>query len=119
MRFFKRRITTSLVLATSFAAISACSNSVPSCGDKKTTDVAIAITKRELTKQIGAATVQSIQFRVTDIRTTNKNEKTGAYKCAASMEFAGQVKTDTVPIWYTVEATDSGDFYVNLSEEPI
>ena len=99
--------------------LGACSNSVPACSDKITTDLAIDITKGELTKQLGAALVQSLKFSVVNVRTTDKNDKTGAFKCAAELKMAGPAKENTVPIWYTVEATDDGNFYVCVAEEPI
>lgn len=103
----------------SFIVLGACSNSVPTCSDKITTDLAIDITKGELTKQLGAALVQSLKFSVVNVRTTDKNDKTGAFKCAAELKMAGPAKENTVPIWYTVEATDDGNFYVSVAEEPI
>ena len=35
------------------------------------------------------------------------------------MEMTGAAKTNTAPLWYTVEATDDGNFYVSVAEEPI
>lgn len=103
----------------SLSILSACSKTVPTCSDKITTDLAIDITKGELTKQLGAAMVQSIKFSVANIRTTDKNDKTGAYKCAAELQMVGPAQKSIVPVWYTVEATDDGNFYVNVAEEPI
>lgn len=111
-----------LALASVFGSImflGACSNSVPACSDKQTTDLAIDITKGELTKQLGAAMVKLIEFSVLNIRTTDKNDKTGAFKCAAELQMAGPAQKNVVPIWYTVEATDDGGFYVNVAEEPL
>lgn len=103
----------------SIVVLGGCSNSVPTCSDKRTTDLAIDITKGELKKQLGAALVQSIKFSVDSIRTTDTNDKTGAFKCAAELKMAGPEKENVVPIWYTVEATDDGNFYVSVAEEPI
>ncbi|HCS45549.1 MAG TPA: hypothetical protein DIW52_22440 [Pseudomonas sp.] len=119
MTFLKNRFVTAISLAACALALSACSNSVPSCSDKKTTDLVTDIVKRELTKQLGAAVVNALKYNIVDIRTTDKNENTGAYKCAANVEMTGPVKTNTSPLWYTVEATDDGSFYVNVAEEEI
>ncbi|MFT2188333.1 MULTISPECIES: hypothetical protein [Pseudomonas] len=106
-------------LCGSLVILGACSNSVPSCSDVRTTDLVIDITKGELTKQLGAALVRSINFSVANIRTTDENEKTGAFKCAAELKMTGPAKESVAPVWYTVEATDDGNFYVNVAEEPI
>lgn len=119
MTFLKKRFVTAISLATCVVALSACSNSIPSCSDKETTNLVIDIAKRELTKQLGATVVQALKYNIADIRTTDKNENTGAYKCAANIEMTGPSKTNTAPLWYTVEATDDGGFYVNVAEEEI
>ena len=80
MKFFKKRTVITVVLVPFFLAMNACSNNVPSCSDKKTTDLAIEITKGELVKVLGAPVVNALKFKIVNIRTTDKNEKTGAYK---------------------------------------
>lgn len=94
--------------------LTACGSSVPACSDSATTGLVIEIADRELSKQIGETLAKTVSWQVTAIRTTDENEKTGALSCAAEMHVTGAGGTTTAPITYTVEATDDGDFYVNV-----
>ena len=122
MTFLKKRFVTAISLATCVLALSACSSSVPSCSDKKITDRVIEIAKSEIVKEggeEGASLVKVLAFKIVDVRTIEKDEKSGAYKCASNLVMTGPVGTNTLPTWYTVEATDDGNFYVSVAEEPI
>lgn len=94
--------------------LTGCGSSVPACSDRDTTDLVVEIADRELTKQIGEARAKTVTWQVTSIRTTDENEKTGALSCAADLQFSGPGGSETAPITYTVEATDDGNFYVNV-----
>lgn len=104
-------------LVTLLFLISGCTNAVPKCSDRETTDLVIEIADDEMTKQLGADASSLFSYSVRTIRTTNTNEKTGAHKCAAQLEITS-TKTDAaneIPITYTVELTDDGtEFYVNV-----
>lgn len=114
MSFPYARTLALLGVVSSAALLGACSNSVPGCSDSETKDLVIEIADRELAKQVGAERAKSVSWELTAIRTTDKNEKTGAFECAADMEVSGPGGKNSSPITYTVEATDDGDFYVNV-----
>lgn len=109
-----RRLALAGACSLAAVALTGCGSSVPGCSDSATTDLVVEIADRELVKQIGVELAKTITWEVTAIRTTDENEKTGALSCAADLQFTGPAKTETAPITYTVEATDDGDFYVNV-----
>lgn len=109
-----RRLALAGVFTFAALTLAGCGSSVPGCSDSDTTDLVIEIADRELAKQIGATLAKNVEWQVTAIRTTDENEKTGALECAADMEVTGPAGTNSAPITYTVEATDDGDFYVNV-----
>lgn len=108
-----------ILLAIAFSAlgIGGCSQSVPKCGDKETTDLVKQIAGQELGRQFGSEAVTLITFTVTAVRTTETNEKTGAHECAAQLGFINSSTKEAgeFPITYTVEMMDNGkEFYVNV-----
>ena len=106
-----------LIVTTIFvsSALTACSQSVPTCSDSDTTELVIEISNGELAKSIGQEGANKIKLSVEAIRTTDTNEKTGAHSCAANLAFSGPKGNDSIPITYTVEMTDNGkEFYVNV-----
>ncbi|MGK9046691.1 hypothetical protein KXR63_04895 [Stutzerimonas chloritidismutans] len=104
----------SAALITAITTLSGCGSGVPGCGDQETKDLVSSIADREFAKQMGAEAAQLIKWKVIAIRTTDENEKTGAFECAANLEVSGPGGTHEAPITYTVEKTDDGDFYVNV-----
>lgn len=109
----KLLIMTSLVVF----ILAGCSNSVPECGDEETTDLVISIADEEMTRQVGEELAELFTYSVESIRTTDVNDKTGAYKCAADLEITNDNtgEANEIPIEYTVESTDDGEeFYVNV-----
>jgi len=97
------------------SALTGCSQSVPSCSDSETTELVVEISNGELTRTIGQEVANEIELGVEAIRTTDTNEKTGAFSCAANLSMSGPRGKNSLPITYTVEKTDNGEeFYVNV-----
>ncbi len=88
--------------------LSACSNNVPACSDTQATDLVLEITDREL--QMHGVGANEASISVDAIRTTDENEKTGAFDCAAELSINGTA----YPITYTVEMTDDKRPYVTV-----
>jgi len=98
-------------------AITGCAQSVPKCGDQETVDLVKQIADGEMVNQLGPAMAKLFSYKVTGIRTTDKNEKTGAYECAAQLGITASNtgQTNELPITYTVELTDDKEeFYVTV-----
>ena len=94
-----------------------CSPQVPKCSDSETTDLVKSIAEIEMEKQIGSERAKLFSYSVNGIRTTNENEKTGSFECAAQLGIHASNTGDTneIPITYTVEMTDNGEeFFVNV-----
>lgn len=90
--------------------ISACSNNVPSCSDPEVNDLALQITRDEINRQYGQQTANETPLSLNAIRTTNQNETTGAFECAAELS----INQQKFPITYTVEITDDQRVYVTV-----
>ncbi len=104
-----------LFLVATAMTLSACSQSVPKCSDSEVVKLVTDITGEELAKQLGEDVVKMVSFSVDAIRTTNTNQNTGAYECAADLKMTGKAGTSSVPITYSVENTDDGNsIYVNV-----
>lgn len=98
-------------------ALAGCSPTVPKCGDSETTDLVKQIANDEMINQLGLEASKTFTYSVNGIRTTDENEKTGAFECAAQLEIhASKIgNSSEIPITYTVEMTDDGEqFYVNV-----
>jgi hypothetical protein len=94
-----------------------CSPSVPKCGDTETTDLVKEIANDEMVKQVGAEVAKLFSYSVSAIRTTDEDDKTGMFECAAQLEIHASKtgESNEIPITYTVEVTDSGEeFYVSV-----
>jgi len=110
LKYIKLIVITIITLA----GLSGCTGGTPKCGDSETKDLVIQIAKDELTKQGMSKIIPNIDFEVANIRTTSHNKDVDSYQCAADFKMIGE-KTKTLPITYTVEATDDGkSFYVNV-----
>jgi hypothetical protein len=108
-----------------FVVLSACSQSVPKCGDDQVTTLVKEIANREMGKQVGAETAKMFSYDIQAIRTTNTNMKTGAHECSAELKVETKnakmssimhsLDLSSYPITYTVEKTDdSAHIYVNV-----
>ncbi|MEM0516370.1 hypothetical protein WCN91_13270 [Pseudoalteromonas sp. YIC-827] len=109
-----KQLTISVIAAIS---ISGCSQSVPPCGDSDSTELVKQIANDEMINQLGAKTAEQFEYDVIAIRTTHTNEQTGAHECAAELDISSTItgKSESIPIEYTVEATDDGEhIYVNV-----
>lgn len=96
-------------------ALSGCSDTAPKCSDSETQDLVIEISKEELAKQAGKQVADSVTLKLSAIRTTDYNEKTGSQQCVADLELKGQGGTKSIEITYKTELTDDGDeFYVTV-----
>jgi hypothetical protein len=98
-----------------------CSSTAPKCGDSETLN---------LVEQILAENTVYDEFELIYIRTTDKNEETGSFECAANVKMKNtnggvnfmadnlidMVGVDKeISITYTVELTDSRDeFFVQV-----
>ena len=104
------------VLAASTLLLAGCGKSVPKCGDEDTINLVKQISNDEMINQMGKDFAAQISYAVESIRTTDENDKTGAFECAADLKvIAKNGNTNKLPITYTVEATDDGkQFYVNV-----
>jgi hypothetical protein len=90
------------------------SGGTPKCGASETKDLVIQIAKDELIKQGMSKIIPNLDFEVANIRTTSHNKDVDSYQCASDFKMIGE-KTRTLPITYTVEATDDGEsFYVSV-----
>lgn len=110
----KYKIITALL---ALMTVSACTPSVPKCGDTQIVDLVIKISGGEMVKQLGAEAATGFSYSVDSIRTRSTNEQTGAHECAAQLAITASStnQTNAIPIEYTVELTDNGkDFYVNV-----
>lgn len=94
----------------SLSLISACSNNVPACSDPQASDLVLEITNNEVKKNYGKDIANGISLSLGAIRTTDKNEKTGAFNCAAELS----INEYSFPITYTVEVTDDNQTYVTV-----
>lgn len=96
--------------------LSACSQSVPKCGDDQATTLVKEIAGREMGNQLGEEAAKMFSYDIQAIRTTNTNEKTGAHECSAELKIkAKNAGVNSIPITYTVEKTDdSAQIYVNV-----
>lgn len=107
----------SLFIIPFLALLDGCTPSVPKCGDSKTVNLVKQIANEEVQDHLGTRLADTISYTVNAIRTTNTHEKTGAFECAAQLEVHSSTtgKSNSIPITYTVEATDKGDeFYVSV-----
>ena len=94
-----------------------CSPSVPKCSDSETTDLVKEIANDEMIDQLGAEAAKLFSYSVNAIRTTDENDKTGAFECAAQLEIhaSNTGQSNEIPITYSVEMTDDSEqFYVNV-----
>ncbi|TXD98358.1 hypothetical protein ES754_05415 [Psychrobacter frigidicola] len=108
----------SLLVIPLIALISACSPStIPKCSAPEVIDTIKEIANEEMAIQLGSETAEKFTYAINSIRTTDENDKTGAFECAAQLEIHANTNDNSteIPITYTVEKTDDGqDFYVNV-----
>lgn len=111
-----KKILYTTLLSASSLLLTGCGNNVPKCSDKDTTDLVKQISNDEMVNQMGKDFAAKISYNVEAIRTTDENEKTGAFECAADLKItASNGISNKLPITYTVEGTDDGkQFYVNV-----
>ncbi|WP_404382057.1 hypothetical protein [Caenispirillum salinarum] len=106
--------TASLVVAASLLT-AACSDTAPACSDTETVDLVLEIARDSLLEQAGAEIANKVDMSLNAIRTTDANETTGAFECAAELEFTGPGGSNSIDITYLSELVDSGDeFYVTV-----
>lgn len=105
-----------LLLCAAALSLTACGSQVPKCSDEETIDLVKEIANEEMEEQVGAVMAKQFSYTLQSIRTTDENEKTGAYNCAAELLIeASNGAKETGHITYTVEKTDKGDeFYVTV-----
>ena len=94
-----------------------CSGEIPKCGDEEATELVLKIVNQTLENQVGKELAAMFKFKLSAIRTTDKNDKVGSYNCAAQLT-TNSISTNTsseAPITYTIESTDDGkEFYINV-----
>jgi hypothetical protein len=97
-------------------SFSACSKSAPGCADKETVDLVIQITKDKIVENFGQQVADSLELRLDNIRTQNKDNKTGMCLCAAEITSVGPNGSNNIPITYKSELIDGNDekFYVTV-----
>ena len=118
------------------AVISGCTNYAPDCSDPQTKNLVTQIVGESLTKILSEDTdffqmvansknmvfhntIKQIKLSLTYPITIDKNNDTGAYVCKGTVEAEAYGKTESVPISYTSEITDSGNnFYVTVADLP-
>ncbi|MCG5531347.1 hypothetical protein LRD18_10850 [Halorhodospira halochloris] len=104
-----------LAVSASLLALAGCGYSTPGCSDSDTISLVKEIAYDELVNQAGSEIADSVSMEVKAIRTRDHNESADTYECAADLELTGEVGTESVPIEYTIESTDTGDeFYVEV-----
>ena len=92
--------------------LSACSASVPKCGDSETVNLVKEIADSEVTKRIGASTAETLafQYKLEAISTTGTHDTTGAHQCSAQMIITSHDgRTISDFITYTVALSDDGE----------
>jgi len=91
---------------------------VPSCSDSDSTALVIEISKGELVSQDPSFKSKiddgSLSLVLDAIRTTGTNENTGSHTCAANLKVENKGQGGSLPITYTIEPTDDGQFYINV-----
>lgn len=107
-------------------AVSACSVSTPACGDDRTKKLVLEITNTALKDKfknfagliqaMAAArgmkfydNYESIKLTLDDVRTSDKNEKTGKLSCTAKLIASAGSKQVAVDIAYSSELANNGD----------
>lgn len=131
---------TAIMLMTAIFALAGCSNNAPNCSDQKVLDT---LTQLPIEDTLKGAAVYSAKMKAqnkppeeiaaydayiaksiaaaknaktiyTNIVTTEANDKTGFYACAATVEVTAEGKTNKWNFTYTVEKTNDGkSFHVN------
>lgn len=99
------------LLLSAVSLISACSNNVPQCSDPEAADLVLEITLDEIANLYGQARADELSISLDAIRTTDENEQTGAFDCAAVINNGEGAE---FPITYTVEVTDDKRTYVTV-----
>ncbi|MCG5549428.1 hypothetical protein [Halorhodospira halochloris] len=104
-----------IAVSASLLFLAGCGYSTPGCSDADTISLVKEIAYNEIAAQAGGEVADSVSFEVSAIRTRDHNESADSYECAANLEITGDGGTESGPIEYTVESTDSGDeFYVEV-----
>lgn len=89
----------------------ACSQAAPDCADEQAVNTVIQIVE----EKIGQEAMKGISLKLTNIRTTDFNERIGKYSCAADLEITGPGGAKRLPIQYTSKLADGGKrFYVTV-----
>ena len=113
------------------AALVGCGRAAPSCAAQETQGLVLQLSKGQVegVTQLydgfaallagsteGGSPAPGSALALSAIRTTDFDENTGTYTCAADLEFALQGEQTKVPITYTSELVESGenDFYVTV-----
>lgn len=99
------------LLLSAVGLVSACSNNVPKCSDPEAADLVLEITLDEIANSYGQARADELSLSLDAIRTTDENDKTGAFDCAAVIDNGEGTE---FPITYTVEVTDDKRTYVTV-----
>lgn len=90
-------------------------NATPNCTDVQTKEIVISLGKEELAKQGLSSIIPSLEFDVTNIRTTIDDKELDFYECSADFKMTSDIETKQLPITYTVESVDDGsNFSVNV-----
>lgn len=103
--------------------LSACSQSVPECSDKKVTKLVSKIVKDDMRTHLGEKAENELSYDIGLIVTTNTNERTGAHECSMLITTEGKKEINRfqeinhIPVTYTVEIKDdSSEIYVKVTK---
>ena len=80
----------------------------PQCYSKDVTDVVLELSKEEILKRLTASNPSAFDWTLTAINTTDINEQTSAYQCAAQLHVAGPDISNSIPVNYSVELLNDG-----------
>jgi hypothetical protein len=97
-----------------------CSQSAPSCSSDDAKQLVLDIVKDSPFVIGFKMTMTELDLSLGTIRTLRHDESTGRYHCAANLQFNGisaiskEPVNKSLPIEYTSELTDAGEFYITV-----
>lgn len=87
----------------------------PQCYSSEVTALVIELSEKELLKHLPTSKSSPLQLTLKAINTTNMDEHTLAYQCAAQLQVDGPDISNSIPVNYSVELIDHGKaFNVSL-----
>jgi len=91
----------------------------PKCSSEEAKETVLDISRNELKKQMNSAygndnMADKLKLALDAIREKEVNKETGARHCSAELVMEGSGKSQRLPIDYTLENTEDGNFYASV-----